>query len=35
MQNTTKVKKLAINKTASWTKVVIDRKNPDVSIRKI
>lgn len=35
MQNTAKVKKLAIDKTALLTKVRIDDKEPNVSVKKI
>lgn len=35
MQNTIKVKKLVIIKTVVSTKVTVDRKKPDVSIKKV
>lgn len=35
MQNTTKVKKLAIDKMAPLTKIAIDKKELDISIREI
>lgn len=34
MQNTIEVERLAINKTILSTKVAIDEKDPNVSIRK-
>ena len=35
MQNTAEVKASEIHKTASLTEVVVDRKRPDVSVRKV
>ena len=35
MQNTTKVERLAINKTASLTKIVVGKKKLDINNKKI
>lgn len=34
MQNITKVKRLAINKTALLIKIVVNKKKPDINVKK-